>query len=64
MVVRTVSNPPAALHIEPAVCSLAIEISKKSWIVAVHTPVADKISLYKLKGCDWKGLLEFIKRIR
>jgi hypothetical protein len=64
MVARSVSNPPAALHCEPAGCFPAIELSKTSWIVAVHTPIADKISRYKLKGCDWKGLLEWIKRIR
>jgi transposase len=39
-------------------------MSKMSWIVAVHTPIVDKVSRYKLKGCDWKGLLELIKRIR
>src|SRR5215831_8732709 len=37
---------------------------KKSWVVAVNTPLSDKISLYKLKPCDWKGLLELIERIR
>jgi transposase len=64
MVARTVSNLPAALHSEPAVCLLAIELSKASWIVAIHTPLADKISRYRLKGCDWKALLELIERIR
>jgi transposase len=43
---------------------LAIELSKASWIVAVHTPLSDKISRYTLEGCDWKGLLELIGRIR
>ena len=36
----------------------------QSWIVAVNTPLSDKISLYKLKPCDWKGLLQLIERIR
>jgi hypothetical protein len=49
MAVRTVCNPPVALHIDPAVCFLAIEMSKTSWIVTVHTPLTDKISRYKLK---------------
>jgi transposase len=31
---------------------------------AVHTPLSDKISRYTLEGCDWKGLLELIERIR
>ena len=41
-----------------------IELSKASWIVAVHAPLSDKISRYTLEGCDWKGLLELIGRIR
>jgi transposase len=45
-------------------CLLAIELSKASWIVAVHTPLSDKISRYTLEGCDWKSLLELIERIR
>jgi transposase len=64
MTARTVSNLPAASHDVAARCLLAIELSKKSWVVAVTTPLADKISRYTLKGCDWKGLLELIKRLR
>lgn len=44
--------------------SLAIELSKKSWIVAVNTPLSDKVSRHTLEACDWKGLLELIARIR
>ena len=65
MDVRTVNNlPPAAAHDEAVRCLLAIELSKKSWIVAVNTPLFEKISRYRLKGCDWKGLLELIEKIR
>jgi transposase len=66
MDVRTVNNlpPPAATHDATARCLLAIELSKKSWIVAVNTPLSEKISRYTLKGCDWKGLLELIEKIR
>jgi transposase len=65
MEARTVNNlPPAAAHDDAERCPLAIELSKKSWIVAVHTPVSDKISRYTLEGCDWKSLLELIERIR
>src|SRR5215471_18407726 len=64
MDVRTVNNlPPAAAHYEAVRCLLAIELSKKSWIVAVNTPLSEKISRYRLKGCDWKGLLELIEKI-
>lgn len=64
MTARTVSNPPATTHDVAARCLLAIELSKKSWIVAINTPLADKISRHTLQGCDWKGLLELIKRLR
>jgi transposase len=65
MDVRTVNNlPPAAAHDAIVRCLLAIELSKKSWIVAVNTPLSEKISRYTLKGCDSKGLLELIEKIR
>jgi transposase len=65
MDVRTVNHlPPAAPHDAILRCLLAIELSKKSWIVAVNTPLSEKISRYTLKGCDWKGLLELIEKIR
>ena len=45
MEARTVNNLPPATHQDDAVrCLLAIELSKKSWIVAVNTPLSDKIS--------------------
>jgi transposase len=54
----------AASHDGAVRCLLAIELSKKSWIVAVNTPLSDKISRHTLQACDWKGLLELIERIR
>src|SRR4249919_3265388 len=65
MEARTVNNPPAAAHHDDAVrCVLAIELSKKSWIVAVNTPLSEKISRYTLEACDWKELLKLCERIR
>ena len=65
MEARTVNNlPPAASNDETVRCLLAIELSKKSWIVAVNTPLSDKVSRHTLQACDWKGLLELIARIR
>src|SRR6478609_11857351 len=41
MEARTVNNlPPAGTHDDAICCVLAIELSKKSWIVAVNTPAA------------------------
>src|SRR5215470_16932997 len=60
---RTVNNlPPAATHDGAVRCLMTIELSKKSWIVAVNTPLSDKISKYTVKGWSW--LLEVIGKIR
>src|SRR5215468_880355 len=65
MEARTVNNlPPAASHDDAVRCLLAIELSKKSWIIVVNTPLSDKISRYTLKPCDWKGLLQLMARIQ
>src|SRR6201984_2290224 len=65
MEARTVNTrPPAAPHDDAVRCLLAIELSKKSWIVAVNTPLSDKISRYTLEACDWEGLLYLCERIR
>jgi transposase len=56
--------PPAAADHDAVRCHLAIELSKKNWVVAINTPLADKISRHTLPGCDWKGLLQLMQRIR
>ena len=61
----TVNNlPPAGTHDDAICCVLAIELSKKSWIVAVNTPLSDKISRHTLKPSDGKELLDLCERIR
>jgi len=58
MEARVVNNlAPPATHDGAVRCLLAIELSKKSWVAAVNTPLSDKISLYKLKPCNWEQLL-------
>jgi transposase len=64
MTARTVNSLPAATHDEAVRCHFAIELSKTSWIIAVITPLADKISRYTLRGCEGKGLVELIERVR
>src|SRR6516165_2989961 len=65
MEARTVNNlPPAGTHDDAVCCILAIELSKKSWIVAVNTPLLDKISRHTLKPGDGKELLGLCERIR
>jgi hypothetical protein len=51
MEARTLNHlPPAASHDEAVRCLLAIELSKKSWIVAVNTPLSDKIGRHTLQA--------------
>src|SRR5947207_8363242 len=65
MEARTVNNlPPATSHDDAVRCVLAIELSKKSWIVAVNTPLSDKISRHTVKPCDGKELLDLCERIQ
>ena len=47
---------------EPVRVLIAIELSKRSWIVAVNTPLSEKISNHMVKG--WKELLELWFRAR
>jgi len=64
MPARTVSNPRAATHEEAARCPFAIELRKRSWIVAFNTPLSDGIGRQTLKACNWQGLLALIDRCR
>jgi transposase len=58
METRTVSSfPTAAPHQDAVRCLLAIELSKASWVVAIHTPLSDKISRYTLEGSNGNASL-------
>jgi len=48
---------------EKAAIFVSIELSKKSWLTGIHTPLADKIGLHKLEAGDSAGLLALIHRI-
>jgi transposase len=47
---------------ERATMFVALELSKSSWLVAQHSPVADKVSLHRFGGGDVAGLLALIAR--
>jgi len=64
MTALTVNTLPAARDDGAVRCLLAIELSKASWLIAVNTPLSEKISRHTLKSGDWKGLLELIERLR
>ena len=64
MEAQTIDRTPAAPHDDPARCFVAIELSKKGWLVAVLTPLADKISLHKLPAGDGGALLALLGKVR
>lgn len=43
---------------------VAIELSQRSWLVALHCPDRDKISRHRLESGDHVGLLALIDRVR
>jgi transposase len=43
---------------------VAIELSQKSWLVALHSPDKDKIAHHRVAGGDHAGLLALIGRVR
>ncbi len=55
---------PTAAESDCATVFVAIELSRSSWVVAAHTPPADKIRLHKLAAGDVEGLLALISRQR
>ncbi len=55
---------PTAAKRDCATVFVAIELSRSSWVVAVHTPPVDKVGLHKLAAGDVEGLLALIARQR
>jgi len=43
---------------------VALELSRSTWLVAVHSPIADKVGQQRLEGGDTEGLLALITRKR
>ena len=58
------SNASAPIANHSGTVFIAIELSRKSWVLTVHSPDRDGISQPKLKGGDYIGLLRFISDIR
>ena len=64
MEVRLAATTPTAGDDAVIRILIAIELSKKSWIVGANTPLKAKTSQFRLAAGDWKALLELIKRLR
>jgi transposase len=43
---------------------IALELSRRTWLVTTHSPDRDRISRHKLEGGDQAGLLTLIYRAR
>jgi transposase len=56
------SSTLPAVAAERATMFVALELSKSSWLVALHSPVVDKVSLHRFVGGDVAGLLALIAR--
>ena len=56
------SSTLPAVAAERATMFVALELSKSSWLVALHSPIADKVSLHRFVGGDVTGLLALIAR--
>jgi transposase len=54
-----------AVQINPTqpVIYVAVELSRKRWVIAAHLPTADKISRFDVAGGDMHGLLALIRRL-
>ena len=54
---EVLSSTLPAVAAERATMFVALELSKASWLVALHSPVADKVSQYRFSGGNVAGLL-------
>jgi transposase len=54
----------SAAEDQTATMFVALELSKSRWLVAVHSPIADKISCHGIAGGDTSALLALIGRYR
>jgi transposase len=58
------SSPQVRTDTAPATLFVALELSRSTWLVALHSPVVDKVSQHRLEGGDTEGLLALITRKR
>jgi transposase len=54
----------SAAEEKSATIFVALELSKNRWLIAVHSPIADKISCHGVAGGDTSALLALIGRYR
>src|ERR671912_848932 len=58
------STPASLTETASATLFVALELSRSTWRVALHSPIANKVSQHRLDGGDTDGLLALITRKR
>lgn len=61
---ETSSKTSAVIESELATLFVALELSQATWLIGLHSPIADKISLHRVNGGDIGKLLALIERRR
>jgi transposase len=59
-----IPSTPALTGTASATLFVALELSRSTWLVALHSPAADKVGQHRLAGGDTEGLLALITRKR
>jgi len=49
---------------QQATLFVALELSQATWVVALHSPIADKISIYRIEGGKTDKLMALIEKKR
>jgi len=59
-----ISNARTPINGNNGTIFLAVELSRRTWLVTMHTPDRHRISRYKVTGGDHAGLLALIAQVR
>src|ERR671910_124660 len=58
------ATPTSLVETASATLFVALELSRSTWLVALHSPLTNKVSQHRLEGGDTEGLLALITRKR
>jgi transposase len=58
------ATPTSLVETASATLFVALELSRSTWLVALHSPLTNKVSQHRLDGGDTDGLLALIARKR
>jgi transposase len=59
-----ISNVSTPIERKNGTIFVALELSRRTWLVTMHAPDRDRVSRYKVEGGDHAGLLALIARVR